>query len=117
MRAALHVDELNVDPHPVAAPLNASLQHVAHITPSTKYSCSGLPPMFAKGRTTRERRGAAARFEPPFRTGKSGSAGALEPQGTPGQPIGADGPGASGIRTGGGLVILSQKAATLPSGA
>ena len=27
------------------------------VTPSTKYSCSGSPPMLAKGRTTMERRG------------------------------------------------------------
>ena len=30
------------------------------VTPSTKYSCSGSPPMLAKGRTTMERRGGPA---------------------------------------------------------
>ena len=28
------------------------------VTPSTKYSCSGSPPMFANGSTTMDRRGA-----------------------------------------------------------
>ena len=32
------------------------------VTPSTKYSCSGSPPMLAKGRTTMERRGGPALF-------------------------------------------------------
>src|SRR3984957_1903482 len=30
------------------------------VTPSTKYSCSGLPPILAKGSTTIDRRGAEA---------------------------------------------------------
>ena len=29
------------------------------VTPSTKYSCSGSPPILAKGKTTIERRGGA----------------------------------------------------------
>ena len=32
------------------------------VTPSTKYSCSGSPPMLAKGRTTMERRGGSCSF-------------------------------------------------------
>ena len=31
------------------------------VIPSTKYSCSGSPPMLAKGNTTRERRGGSRR--------------------------------------------------------
>ena len=32
------------------------------VTPSTKYSCSATPVMFAKGRTTMERRGGPCLF-------------------------------------------------------
>ena len=46
------------------------------VTPSTKYSCSGSPPMFTNGSTTRDKRDAEGRLGvvlPPFVTGPTPS--------------------------------------------